>query len=50
MTDTWTSPNHCAFMAFGVHLKHKDALLSMPLDIIEVTKVFLPLVDVLNEC
>ncbi|OJA08026.1 hypothetical protein AZE42_10848 [Rhizopogon vesiculosus] len=35
-TDTWTSENHRAFVAFAVHLEHKGIPLSFPLDIIEV--------------
>ncbi|KAG1723998.1 hypothetical protein EDD22DRAFT_982907 [Suillus occidentalis] len=38
-TDTWSSPNHRAFVAFSVHLEHKGIPLSLPLDIIEVAKL-----------
>jgi hypothetical protein len=37
--DAWSSLNYQAFVAFSVHLKHNDILLSLPLDIIEVAKV-----------
>lgn len=38
-TDTWTSPNHKAFVAISVHLKHEGKPLAMLLDIVEVAKV-----------
>ena len=38
-TDTWTSPNHRAFVAWTVHLHHQGHLLSFLLDIIEVPEV-----------
>ncbi|KAF8131085.1 hypothetical protein EV363DRAFT_1165668, partial [Boletus edulis] len=38
-TDAWTSPNHHAFVAFAAHLEHKGALLTFPLDVVEVSKV-----------
>lgn len=38
-TDTWTSPNHQAFVAFAAHFEHNGEPLSLPLDIIEVAKV-----------
>jgi hypothetical protein len=38
-SDGWTSPNHRAFIAFSAHFEHKGEPLSLPLDIIEVTKV-----------
>ncbi|KIM52480.1 hypothetical protein SCLCIDRAFT_141029, partial [Scleroderma citrinum Foug A] len=38
-TDTWTSPNHKAFVAFAVHLEHNGVPLVFPLDVIEVAKV-----------
>ncbi|KAG0705865.1 hypothetical protein DFH29DRAFT_872822 [Suillus ampliporus] len=38
-TDAWTSPNHQAYVAVSVHLEHEGQLLSMILDIIEVSKV-----------
>ncbi|KAG0695624.1 hypothetical protein DFH29DRAFT_984909 [Suillus ampliporus] len=37
--DTWTSPNHRAYMAVSVHLEHKDQLFSMILDIVKLPKV-----------
>ncbi|KAI6107638.1 hypothetical protein EDD16DRAFT_1488628 [Pisolithus croceorrhizus] len=40
-TDTWTSPNHKAFMAVTVHLIEKGKPLGMPLDFFEVTRVHL---------
>ncbi|KAG1725869.1 uncharacterized protein EDB91DRAFT_1239713 [Suillus paluster] len=39
MTDGWSSPNHCALVAFSVHLEQKGIPLSLPLDIIEVLRV-----------
>jgi hypothetical protein len=38
-TDTWTSPNHRAFVAICMHLEHKGSALMMPLDLVEVSKV-----------
>ncbi|KIJ16143.1 hypothetical protein PAXINDRAFT_75985, partial [Paxillus involutus ATCC 200175] len=38
-TDAWTALNHHALIAFSVHLGHKGAPLSFPLDVIEVDKV-----------
>ena len=38
-TDTWTTPNHRALVAFSVHLQHKGMPLSFPLDVVEVVKV-----------
>ncbi|KAJ7366195.1 hypothetical protein DFH08DRAFT_679049 [Mycena albidolilacea] len=38
-TDTWTSPNHCTFVAWFVHLQHEGELLAFPLDIYEVPEV-----------
>ncbi|KAF8124115.1 hypothetical protein EV363DRAFT_1178463, partial [Boletus edulis] len=38
-TDAWTLPNHHAFVAFAAHLEHKGALLTFPLDVVEVSKV-----------
>ncbi|KIK35617.1 hypothetical protein CY34DRAFT_95779, partial [Suillus luteus UH-Slu-Lm8-n1] len=38
-TDAWTLPNHCAYVAVSVHLEHEGQLLSMILDIVEVSKV-----------
>ncbi|KAG2101121.1 hypothetical protein BD769DRAFT_1367803 [Suillus cothurnatus] len=38
-TDGWTSPNHRAFVAVSVHLEHNGEPLTLPLDIIEITKV-----------
>ncbi|KAF8133382.1 hypothetical protein EV363DRAFT_1162111 [Boletus edulis] len=37
-TDAWTVPNHCALVAFSVHLEHKGTPLHFPLDVIEVAK------------
>ena len=39
MTDGWTSPNHRAYIAFGVHFDNKGSLQSIPLDIVEVARV-----------
>ena len=38
-TDTWTSPNHHAFITWTVHLHHEGHILTFLLDIIEVPKV-----------
>jgi hypothetical protein len=35
-TDAWTSPNHCAFVAWTVHLEHQGQMLGFLLDIVEV--------------
>ncbi|GBE82246.1 hypothetical protein SCP_0406300 [Sparassis crispa] len=35
-TDAWTSPNHCAFVAWTVHLEFQGYPLSFLLDVIEV--------------
>src|SRR5271168_527690 len=40
--DAWTSPNHCAFVAWTVHLEFEGEMLAFLLDIIEVPKVCLP--------
>lgn len=37
-TDAWTTPNHKAFVAISVHLKHEGQPLAMLLDIVEVAK------------
>jgi len=39
MTDTWTLPNHGAFVAFCVHMEHDGVPLMLPLDVVEVAKV-----------
>ena len=38
MTDTWTSPNHKAFVAVTVHFEIKGELICLLLDIVEVAK------------
>jgi hypothetical protein len=38
-TDSWTSPNHRAFVAWTVHLEHQGQMLAFLLDIIEVPEV-----------
>jgi hypothetical protein len=38
-TDAWTSPNHCAFVAWTVHLHHEGHVLAFLLNIIEVPEV-----------
>lgn len=38
-TDAWTSPNHKAYVAVGVHLEYGGKPLSMILDLIEVGRV-----------
>jgi hypothetical protein len=35
-TDAWTSPNHCAFVAWTVHLEHEGHMVTFLLDIVEV--------------
>ncbi|KAG2343801.1 hypothetical protein BDR05DRAFT_835910, partial [Suillus weaverae] len=35
-TDAWTPPNHKAFVAVSVHLKHEGQPLAMVLDVVEV--------------
>lgn len=40
MTDTWTSPNHCAFVVGTVHLEYKGKMLLFLLDIFELPEVF----------
>jgi hypothetical protein len=35
-TDAWSSPNHHAFVAWTVHLKHEGCVLAFLLDIVEV--------------
>jgi hypothetical protein len=37
-TDTWTSPNHKAYIAFTVHFKHEGSPMLMLLDLVEVPK------------
>ena len=38
-TDTWTSPNHRAFVAWTVHLEHQGHMLAFLLDVVEVPEV-----------
>jgi hypothetical protein len=38
-TDTWTFPNHRAYVAVTVHLEDKEIPLSLVLDIVKVAKV-----------
>ena len=38
MTDAWTSPNHKAFVTVAVHFSVNGEMVSMLLDIVEVTK------------
>ena len=37
--NTWTSPNHRAFVAWTVHLEYEGVMLAFLLDIIEVPEV-----------
>ena len=37
-TDTWTSPNHKAYVAVTVHFEHEGDPISMLLDLVEVAK------------
>ena len=41
--DTWTSPNHRAFITLMVHLEQKGQPLCMVLDVIELAKVLMHL-------
>lgn len=36
--DTWTSPNHKAYIAITIHLEHNGQLLLMLLDLVEVLR------------
>lgn len=36
--DAWTSPNHKALVAFGVHFTHKGAPMSFLLDLVEIAE------------
>ena len=38
-TDTWTSPNHCAFITWTVHFEYKGDMLSFLINVIEVPEV-----------
>ncbi|KAF8877776.1 hypothetical protein BD779DRAFT_1448209, partial [Infundibulicybe gibba] len=38
-TDAWTSPNHCAFVAWTVHFQHEGHILAFLLDVVEVPEV-----------
>ena len=38
MTDTWTSPNHKAYVAITVHFEQNGTPLAMLLDLVEVPK------------
>ena len=37
VTDTWSSPNHKAYMVVMVHFKNKGVPMAMLLDIVELT-------------
>ena len=37
-TDTWTSPNHHAYVAVTVHFVFKGHPLALPLDVVEVPR------------
>ena len=39
-TDMWTSPNHKAYVAFTVHFEHEGDPMSMPVDLVGVTKSY----------
>ena len=39
-TDTWTSPNHKAYVAFTMHFAHEGVPVSMLLDLIEVAESY----------
>ena len=39
MMDGWTSPNHHAYIAFGIHFDNSGSLQSILLDIVEVARV-----------
>ncbi len=36
-TNAWTSPNHCTFVAFTVHIKHEGKPLVLLLDLLKVS-------------
>jgi hypothetical protein len=38
-TDSWTSPNHRAFIAWTVHLEYEGEMLAFLLDIVELPEV-----------
>ena len=40
-TDAFTSPNHCAFITWMVHLEYEGSMLSFLLDIVELPEVHL---------
>jgi len=40
-TNRWTSSNHCAFVAFSVHLQNAGKPLSFPLDVVEIARVYI---------
>ena len=40
-TDTWSSPNHYAYMGLTAHFQHQGQLMAIVLDIVEVPKVML---------
>ena len=42
-TDTWTAPNHKAFVAVTVHLECDGVPLVLPLNIVEVPRVSIDL-------
>ena len=44
-TDAWTAPNHKAFIAVTVHLEQQGEALAFPLDIIEVPRVRMDLLE-----
>ena len=37
--DSWSAPNHQAFVAFSVHFERMGVPLAMPLDVVEVAEV-----------
>ena len=44
-TDAWTALNHKAFIAVTVHLEQQGEALAFPLDIIEVPRVRMDLLE-----
>ena len=43
--DVWMAPNHKAFVAVTIHLEQQGEVLVLPLDIVEVSKIQIHLLD-----
>jgi hypothetical protein len=48
--DTWTFPNHRAFVALTIHLEQKGQPLCIVLDIIELAKILMHLKSNVFDC